>query len=504
MKANIVLLLVLMPLILGGVNQAEYVVRSSIDTEYNSRISYMDTDSTFCMYSWNFYPAPNQQLKIKRLHSNGTADEEQVIYDFNSAMGFHTHIQSITVPDGYLLIFSSASEVVALTVFGDYVQARTHSTAFAGSPSYLRDFCTIGDNIFFLAHDINQEFNLWKWDTSSDSISSIFAWSPLDYSPVLSAFGNRLVLSSEFPFLNQDPMIVFDSSLVPEFHQTNIHKVRCSYSFDENTFFATWNESAELACDGVVYLVDDELDFDPWSDNWWLEEWYTIYDVNCRFPNNIFGATYTFMTAYYTVHHFDLYQRTPPSHFVLYTGFPEVNDFQESLAYVGNMQDRLLMINHSNGSFTFRLADFASSEWINFPQGSWSPQIDGGQIANVQAYNSQNHILIHLTSDSVNRYYFLQLNLSVSSDDPINQPNTMIAYPNPFKDSIRISFKDTSKRSGMDIYNLRGQKVRSIASSANAYEWDGKDDQGKNLGAGVYFGRETNGKQTIKLLRLSH
>ena len=78
----------------------------------------------------------------------------------------------------------------------------------------------------------------------------------------------------------------------------------------------------------------------------------------------------------------------------------------------------------------------------------------------------------------------------------------MEAYPNPFNPSTTIRYQ--IKEAGdvkIDIYNTRGQKLRSFTndhSKAGYYQitWDGKDANGKNLSSGVYIYRMTSGKYT--------
>lgn len=84
-------------------------------------------------------------------------------------------------------------------------------------------------------------------------------------------------------------------------------------------------------------------------------------------------------------------------------------------------------------------------------------------------------------------------------------------YPNPF--SNFLSFEVVGVKAGqplsVDIYNVKGQKVRSLYSSAaktssHNLSWDGKDEQGGNVTNSVYFIRaEQDGKAvTGKILKL--
>jgi len=66
-------------------------------------------------------------------------------------------------------------------------------------------------------------------------------------------------------------------------------------------------------------------------------------------------------------------------------------------------------------------------------------------------------------------------------------------FPNPFNPTTTISFKNpqTSKVS-IGIYNIRGQKIRTIAKDVfrkgeNRVMWDGVNDTGNRVASGIYF-----------------
>ncbi|MCF7792773.1 MAG: T9SS type A sorting domain-containing protein [Candidatus Cloacimonetes bacterium] len=67
-------------------------------------------------------------------------------------------------------------------------------------------------------------------------------------------------------------------------------------------------------------------------------------------------------------------------------------------------------------------------------------------------------------------------------------------FPNPFNPVTTISFAlNEGAEVDLDIYNIRGQKVRTLISSESfekgviEVEWNGKDNAGKSVGTGVYF-----------------
>lgn len=67
------------------------------------------------------------------------------------------------------------------------------------------------------------------------------------------------------------------------------------------------------------------------------------------------------------------------------------------------------------------------------------------------------------------------------------------AYPNPFNPSATISYYlPAAGKLSLNLYNLKGQKVRSLlaadkAAGIHSLEFDGKDDAGRSLASGVYF-----------------
>ncbi len=103
-----------------------------------------------------------------------------------------------------------------------------------------------------------------------------------------------------------------------------------------------------------------------------------------------------------------------------------------------------------------------------------------------------------------------QLNVTSNS-----APKTFKLYPNhpnPFNPSTEIVFdlpadKQNTVQARLDIYNINGQKVRSLLQQSlptgKQYQihWDGKDDSGNTLPAGIYFGflKAGNFQQSVKM-----
>jgi flagellar hook capping protein FlgD len=93
-----------------------------------------------------------------------------------------------------------------------------------------------------------------------------------------------------------------------------------------------------------------------------------------------------------------------------------------------------------------------------------------------------------------------QLTPNVSSDNILNLSTLLQTnMPNPFNPETTIfySLEETSEVS-LEIYNVKGQKVKQlvnsqIAAGQHSIIWDGKDDAGQSVASGVFFYKMTVG-----------
>lgn len=76
-------------------------------------------------------------------------------------------------------------------------------------------------------------------------------------------------------------------------------------------------------------------------------------------------------------------------------------------------------------------------------------------------------------------------------------------YPNPFNPSTTIAFdvRDVNREYTLNIYNVKGQTVKTLfsgnlTSGHHTMVWDGKDDNGRSVATGVYYYRLSDGKNT--------
>ena len=73
--------------------------------------------------------------------------------------------------------------------------------------------------------------------------------------------------------------------------------------------------------------------------------------------------------------------------------------------------------------------------------------------------------------------------------------------PNPSDQQVTIHFSlDDTRDVGLDIYDVRGRRIRMLIDGIcepgqHSVIWDGKDETGSPVGAGIYFCRLTAGER---------
>ncbi len=76
-------------------------------------------------------------------------------------------------------------------------------------------------------------------------------------------------------------------------------------------------------------------------------------------------------------------------------------------------------------------------------------------------------------------------------------------FPNPFNPTTDITFSiDKAANVDLSIYNMLGQKVRTLTSGSkvagtHVLRWDGRDEAGSNVSTGIYLYTLTDGSSSI-------
>jgi len=144
-------------------------------------------------------------------------------------------------------------------------------------------------------------------------------------------------------------------------------------------------------------------------------------------------------------------------------------------------------------------------------------QLDNAEMLNVfvPATNTSQMQVYVVTDDEVyedGTYYYWLENLDMDGSSTLHGPISISvtvqftgspdipliaglnkAYPNPFTPDVNLAVSmDKAGWSEVNIYNLRGQKVRSLYAGSmdkgsKVLHWDSRDDQGRTCTSGIYF-----------------
>ncbi|MDD3642037.1 MAG: hypothetical protein PHQ19_01015, partial [Candidatus Krumholzibacteria bacterium] len=97
-----------------------------------------------------------------------------------------------------------------------------------------------------------------------------------------------------------------------------------------------------------------------------------------------------------------------------------------------------------------------------------------------------------------------------ASQDQAGSVSISCAYPNPFSETVRFDLR-AERLTPVDarVYDARGALVRRLVEDElfildDAVEWDGRNDRGEQVAAGVYFVEFTAPtlRRTITVVRL--
>lgn len=167
-------------------------------------------------------------------------------------------------------------------------------------------------------------------------------------------------------------------------------------------------------------------------------------------------------------------------------------------------------IDDENDSVSLRVdwGDGEISNWTGYQSGSlfvfshsWSNPGNYGirfqpkdQWAEQQFHNSLGEwsepFLVEITGVSINESLSLEPLIRI--------------YPNPFSNSVSIFYSQEQreeKEVKAEIYNIRGQLIRSLESSSGDLLWDGRDRQSKEVPNGVYI-LKVDGTTILKVVKM--
>ena len=135
-------------------------------------------------------------------------------------------------------------------------------------------------------------------------------------------------------------------------------------------------------------------------------------------------------------------------------------------------------------------------------------QTDGLLLSYANIYPATVHQIQDETAIFISTY---QESYVHNEDEMISPDATSLYqnYPNPFnpETTIRFTTENTEKNTEIVIYNLKGQKVKTLVNEVlpagqHSVVWDGKDDNNKPVSSGIYFYKlkSDNYEKTKKML----
>ena len=94
----------------------------------------------------------------------------------------------------------------------------------------------------------------------------------------------------------------------------------------------------------------------------------------------------------------------------------------------------------------------------------------------------------------VDNYQFEYIESEIDENELLISNVHLSNYPNPFNPTTTISFSVTQTSSfvNLEIFNLKGQKIKQLVSSQlsagqHSVVWDSRDENGNNVSSGIYF-----------------
>jgi hypothetical protein len=155
--------------------------------------------------------------------------------------------------------------------------------------------------------------------------------------------------------------------------------------------------------------------------------------------------------------------------------------------------------NQVNG-FNFGVDDFSSERTLEF-------------LTYLNLPNHETICYFNIPREGMPCYWIVNQKVDLSYPYTDNQDFVVLnqdlrIYPNPFNPETCISFSvEKSSHIEIEIFNIKGQKVKNLCDkmyNQGVYKivWDGKDENNKSVGSGVYFCKMKSDNQIIKTRKM--
>ncbi len=174
---------------------------------------------------------------------------------------------------------------------------------------------------------------------------------------------------------------------------------------------------------------------------------------------------------------------------------------------------------HEDGIFICGLSSAWDATLANLTGGgdlNWTWQQEGENLSNIHSEGIGMASTALLAKDGEGCLYWawgngqtqlitkLLPNGQVPVADEVQSPmvNEISAYPNPMKDEIKIKIKQENslpiQSNRIEIFNIKGQLIRSLELTKGETVWDGKDSGGNPSPKGIYLLRSNAETRQLK------
>ncbi|MBN2830095.1 MAG: T9SS type A sorting domain-containing protein [Candidatus Cloacimonetes bacterium] len=187
-----------------------------------------------------------------------------------------------------------------------------------------------------------------------------------------------------------------------------------------------------------------------------------------------------------------------------------------SVGHDSNAEGEIFYCNINNDQYADVAMKFNNEDYIGFWLGGEQfPSEPAYYVTNTSSYwqshfgmdlgdvNGDGHNDVVITNGGNNTTATIYSLDPVGIEEDIQEaPDAIWCYPNPF--TTTTSFKlSADNRGTLNIYNITGQLIRSIGVTPNSEpQWDGRNDEGRNVSAGIYFYRFTESNTVSKTKKL--
>jgi len=169
------------------------------------------------------------------------------------------------------------------------------------------------------------------------------------------------------------------------------------------------------------------------------------------------------------------------------------NDGIEEIIITTNSSILILKLNSSENGNEYSMFFFSESNSYQLIQDAQFTNVDGET-------GDELLVSIYKPAKNITKIYKKNFSTGIYDDYRNNVKNLGVmklnVYPNPFNHKVKLSFnindQEIKEGASLDIFNILGQKIKSITMSnlshgENIIEWDGKDDYGYSQSSGVYL-----------------